>query len=108
MANLDTRSKRASSVGIMLPFFAVPPLPDGTLGEGDRKHIAFSYSGLSDAVLTFVLDLNTRILVFLRDQYSVAGGDLTTLSARYMNGLTTGDRTAKFRQLVTNATNAMT
>ena len=43
---LDTRSKRASSVGILLAFVLAPPLPDGTLGQGDRQHIAATYSGI--------------------------------------------------------------
>lgn len=46
MANLDTRSKRASSVQILTPWVQAPPLPDGTLGQGDRQHIAWTYSGI--------------------------------------------------------------
>ena len=46
MANLDTRSKRASSAGIALAFILSPPLPDGALDQGDRQHIAVSYSGI--------------------------------------------------------------
>jgi len=46
MANLDTRSKRASSVGIALAFILSPPLPDAALSQGDRQHIAVSYSGI--------------------------------------------------------------
>lgn len=46
MANLDTRSKRASSVSILLPFMVAPVFPDGTLDQGDRQHIALSYSGI--------------------------------------------------------------
>ena len=45
MANLDTRSKRASSVALF-GFVMAPPLPDGTLDQGDRQHVAFSYSGI--------------------------------------------------------------
>ena len=47
MANLDTRSKRASSVGIMLVSVLSPVLPDGTIGDGDRQHTAWSYSGIA-------------------------------------------------------------
>jgi len=47
MANLDTRSKRASSVNILLPFILAPILPDGTIDGGDRQHIALSYSGIA-------------------------------------------------------------
>lgn len=41
---MTTRSKRASSCGILLPFLLHPVLPDGTIGQGDRQHIAWSYS----------------------------------------------------------------
>jgi hypothetical protein len=43
---VDSRSKRASSVSIMLPFVLAPVLPDGTIAQADRQHIAFSYSGI--------------------------------------------------------------
>ena len=46
MANLDTRSKRASSVQMLVPSLAAPVLPDGTIGQGDRQHIAWTYSGI--------------------------------------------------------------
>lgn len=46
MADLDSRSKRASSIAIMLSFVAAPVLPDGTIDQGDRQHVAFSYSGI--------------------------------------------------------------
>ena len=47
MADLDTRSKRASSVGILLTPILAPPLPDGAFDQGDRQHIAWSYSGIA-------------------------------------------------------------
>lgn len=46
ISNLDSRSKRASSAGIALAFVLAPPLPDGTISQGDRQHIAVSYSGI--------------------------------------------------------------
>ena len=46
MANLDTVSKRVSSVGLFNSVLA-PPIPDGTLSQGDRQHIAWTYSGIS-------------------------------------------------------------
>ena len=46
MADLDTRSKRASSVAIFGPSTLAPVAPDATLSQGDRQHIAFSYSGI--------------------------------------------------------------
>ena len=46
MADLDTRSKRASSVQIMAPWMLAPVLPDGSIAQGDRQHTAWSYSGI--------------------------------------------------------------
>jgi hypothetical protein len=46
MANLDSRSKRASSVGLLLRPILALPLPDGTLSQGDRQHIAANYAGV--------------------------------------------------------------
>lgn len=110
MANLDTRSKRASSVGLLLPFLAVPPLPDGTLGAGDRQHIAFSYSGIlagATAALAFVLDVNTRIMVYLRDLYAVSAGENTALTRRRMDALSSGDANQRLLQIIADATAAM-
>lgn len=46
MADLDTVSKRASSVQLRKPWAISPPLPDGTIDQGDRQHIALTYSGI--------------------------------------------------------------
>ena len=43
MADLDTTSKRRSSVQILMPFEIAPLLPDGTISLGDRQHIAKTY-----------------------------------------------------------------
>lgn len=48
MANLDSRSKRASSVQILSPWIVSPVSPDGTISQGNRQHIAWMYSGLAD------------------------------------------------------------
>ncbi len=42
---LNTRSKRASSVGVLAFFILAPPLPDGTITARDQAHIAGCYSG---------------------------------------------------------------
>lgn len=46
MANLDTRSKRASSVQIIASYILSVVLPDGTISQGDRQHIPWTYSGI--------------------------------------------------------------
>jgi len=47
MADLDSQSKRASSVGILEPWILSPALPDGAITQTDRQHIAWCYSGIS-------------------------------------------------------------
>lgn len=46
MANLDTRAKRASAIGIDSPMLHLWPLADGTIAQGDRQQTAFKYSGI--------------------------------------------------------------
>ena len=63
MADLDTRSKRASSWGTLRPYIITPPLPDGTIGQGDRQHIAYTYSGISaSAASEALLALKSLVL----------------------------------------------
>lgn len=107
MADLDTASKRISSVGLMGSILALP-LPDATLGQGDRQHIAWSYSGIlagASAVLEFVLDMNTRIKSYLISLYTLddATADNTTAVRRYLDAAG-GDATAAFKTLMDDAT----
>lgn len=44
---IDTRAKRASCLGLMLPFACVLPLADGAIGAADRLHLAHLYSGIA-------------------------------------------------------------
>jgi len=51
MTNLDTRSKRASSAQVLQPFGLALPAPDGTIGQADRQHIVWVYSGIISTVI---------------------------------------------------------
>jgi hypothetical protein len=44
---VDTRSKRASVLGIGLAAALTLPLSDGAVGQPDRQHVAFCYAGLA-------------------------------------------------------------
>ena len=46
MADLDTPSKRASGLQFWKPWWVAQPIADGALAQGDRQHIARSYSGI--------------------------------------------------------------
>lgn len=56
--SVDARAKRASSVQVLAPYILAPPAPDGTIGAGDRQHIAWSY-----ASLTVTADILGRVTV---------------------------------------------
>lgn len=62
----------------------------------------------ADAVaLLFVLDLNTRLRVYLANLYGLPETtDLTTMVQRYL-AAQTGDMTARFQKLIRDATAAM-
>lgn len=59
------------------------------------------------AALDFVLDVNTRVAVYLRDAYTMPGGDLTTLATyKMLTYTTTPEATARFKKLIQDATDA--
>lgn len=91
-------------------------MPAGVVGSSwatnswlDTVWEEFSWADLGTGLdLEFVLDLNTRIRVYLCDLYSApANADLTTLVLRYLRSQT-GEMNARLRKLVTDATDAMT
>lgn len=46
---IDTRNKRASTIGLALPFVSVAPNPDGSLADAaDRRQMSWLYA-LSDS-----------------------------------------------------------
>ncbi len=59
-----------------------------------------------ETVLAFVLDMNARVTVYLRDLYGDPAGDANDLIARYLASQT-GQMNARFLKLEQDATNAM-
>jgi hypothetical protein len=87
-------------------------MPAGPIGgswaAGSWSDLAWEVNTWQDAVaLAFVLDLNTRLLVFLRDYYAEPNGDFNALMKRYLETVATGDMTGRFQQLIATATAAM-
>lgn len=72
----------------------------------DTAWEAGAWTDAVESALAFVLDLNTRLLVYLRDHFSAPSGELTTLTTRYLHTLS-GDFTARFQRLIKDATDAM-
>lgn len=66
---VNTRSKRASSVQVLMPFILAPVLPDGAISAADRQHIAWMYSGIlagaaaggTDASRIYAIDAEARV-----------------------------------------------
>lgn len=44
---IDTRSRRASVLGVATPWLLVLPEPDNTVGSEDRQHVAYAYAGIA-------------------------------------------------------------
>jgi hypothetical protein len=58
---LDTRNKRSSAVNISLPWRALLPEPDGTIGQDNRFALAFFYAGFVVQSLSPSLFANTNV-----------------------------------------------
>lgn len=108
---VDTAQKRYSAMSMMSPWRTTAVVPSGTIDAAVRQAIAYLYSGILAAggiTIAFVADLNTRLKVYLCAYYSApASSDLTTLVVRYLRNDATGDYTARMRQLIRDATEAM-
>jgi hypothetical protein len=76
MANLDTAAKRNSSLDYEEIWQWGAPLPDGTIGQGDRQHSIWSYSGIAFGAPGGPLpdDLATKYLLVGEGLVMVSGG----------------------------------
>jgi hypothetical protein len=108
---IDTTNEKLALLNLTMPFYPPLPVSPSTLGADDQQQLLWGFPGIlwgaGGSTLTFVLDLNTRLRVYLADLYSLPGADLTSLSTRYLRAQT-GDYTARFKKLITDATAAMT
>jgi hypothetical protein len=48
---VDTRSRRASVLGLTLAFNLTLPLADSAVGTEDRAHVAYCYPGIAAAAI---------------------------------------------------------
>jgi hypothetical protein len=86
-------------------------VPAGAVGSvwASGSWSALAWEALTWANVSGVLgnnnpDMNTRIYVYLKALYSAPdGSDLTTMVIRYLNSQT-GEFTARFQKLMTDAT----
>jgi hypothetical protein len=62
---VDTRSKRASVLGIGLAAALTLPLSDGTVGQPDRQHVSFAYPGITaESVSSAEADIIVTVAAF--------------------------------------------
>jgi hypothetical protein len=105
---IDTAAKRRNVAGIGFWLFGPGVTPDATPGVDWRQAVGWGYLGIEAAGSVVVpgnaiLDMNTRIAVYLRALYTAPGADVTTLIIRYL-AAQTGEYTARFKKLITDAT----
>jgi len=86
-------------------------LPAGPVGSvwatGSWSDLAWEanvWADISAVAGNTILDLNTRIAVYLRAFYSSPNGDPTTLVVKYLNEECTGEYTARLHKLIDDAT----
>ena len=59
---IDTAAKRASALNIASwPTYSALPVPDGSVGDGDKAHILNRYAGIAFNVSTVVGGLYMRV-----------------------------------------------
>ena len=68
---IDSADKRRSGSGYLGPWARIAPVPDGTLDENDRKHVAGLYRGqlIAQAVFSLLEPAGVAILFLLADIY---------------------------------------
>lgn len=60
---MNTRARRASAIGLILPFIMHLPIADGAITEPDRQHLSHLYSGIAlDGSLPAVVARNVSRL----------------------------------------------
>ena len=83
---IDTRSRRASVLGVAIAVALTLPLADGALGTEDRAHVAFCYPGVigpvasADVIVTAVSD-DTVVRVGADDLVCVVPADDEVMKA---------------------------
>ena len=86
----------------------MPAAPIGSVWAAgtwaDTTWEAFTWADVSATLGNSNPDMNTRIMVFLRDFYSVTEGDLTSLVYRYLREEKTGEYTARWKAMEEDAT----
>lgn len=84
---MDTADKRSSSMGMVLPFLAILPIPDGlALNQGDRQQTAYSYRGIvahtpSSREFIVIVDVGTAYPVNVCSGFTVKTTIYTTHTA---------------------------
>lgn len=85
------------------------PLSPGAIDQADQQQLLGDYPGVLWAAgsipppLAFILDLNTRLFVYLRTIEFPGGNDLTTMLTKSLASRL-GDANARFHALVEDAT----
>jgi hypothetical protein len=82
------------------------PMAPGSLDQADKQQLLWGFPEIlwtAGSVLAFILDLNTRIFVYLKVTYYPTGNDLSTMINKNL-ATRTGDMNNRFRALIEDAT----
>lgn len=107
---IDTTNKKFAMLHWGRIWEASLPLSPSTLGNDDKQQLLWGYPGVlwgaaASIVGNAILDLNTRLSVFLNTHYGYSPHkDANALAMRYLRDELTGDYANRFKQLVDDAT----
>lgn len=58
---IDTLAKRSSALNVGMPWHVTLPPADGSIGQGDRQHVAHQYSGILAGAAPSILNGPWRV-----------------------------------------------
>jgi hypothetical protein len=106
--SIDTDNEKLAMMEWCVIYEPGLPISPGTFGQDDKQQLLNDFPGVlwASSSGVFILDLNTRLFVYLCTLYGYdpADADLTSMICRYLDDQTTGDYDQRFQHLIDQAT----
>ena len=103
---IDTNNEKLAIMEWCIPWEpGLPMVSTDTIDQADQQQFLNDFPGIlwsAGAVLAFILDLNTRLKVYLMSVQS-GGNDLTSMMAKDL-AARSGDMSVRFLALIDDAT----
>lgn len=91
MANLDSVSKRTSSLNYLKPYGLTLVIPDGTIAQEDRWHVVWSFFSESTTPVTTLGPIRNGATRFLTSTFTTKTGSGFNRLARLLTSVRGSD-----------------